>query len=59
MDDDVTLVSSRGCNHHDMAGESLIEVIGARRWCSACGASWVDKEVVVVNDETPETLQPS
>lgn len=52
-DDDVTLVSSRGCDHKDMSGDTLIEVTGSRWWCSACGASWVDKDLVIVNDEAP------
>jgi hypothetical protein len=57
--DDVTLVSPSGCDHKDMSGDTLIEVTGSRWWCSACGASWVDKDLVIVNDENPPSLMPS
>ena len=43
--------SFSGCSHLDMAGDSAIEVQGDHRWCSICSASWIDKDIVVVNDE--------
>lgn len=46
-----TRVSERGCSHVDMAGDSLVEVSGDRRRCSACGLAWRDVDVVIVNDE--------
>lgn len=46
-----TLPSSRGCDHKDMAGDSAVDVAGERRWCTICGAYWLDKDIVVVNDE--------
>ena len=52
MDDDVTKPSSAACNHRDMVGDTLIEANGARRWCTSCGASWHDRDAVIVNDET-------
>lgn len=39
------------CDHLDMIGDSLIEALGADRWCTACGQRWHDTEVVIVNDE--------
>lgn len=47
-----TMPSSATCDHRDMAGDSLIEVKGPYHRCTSCGASWTDKEVVIVNDET-------
>jgi hypothetical protein len=46
-----TKVSSRGCDHKDMAGDTLVEVAGDQRRCSACGLAWRDTDVVIVNDE--------
>jgi hypothetical protein len=46
-----TVVSSRGCDHRDLAGDSLIEVSGPYHRCTSCGATWTDKELVIVNDE--------
>lgn len=46
-----TLRSERGCSHTDMAGDTLIEARGPYRRCISCGASWTDKEIVIVNDE--------
>jgi hypothetical protein len=46
-----TRVSERGCDHRDMAGDSLVEVSGDHRRCSACGLHWRDTEIVIVNDE--------
>lgn len=46
-----TRPSFRGCSHVDMAGDTLIQVQGDRRWCTACGASWRDKDIVIVGDE--------
>lgn len=47
-----TKPSSGPCDHRDMAGDSLIEVKGPYHRCTSCGASFTDKEVVIVNDET-------
>lgn len=49
---DVTVPSSTRCDHTDMAGDTLIEVKGPYHRCTSCGASWTDKELVIVNDET-------
>jgi hypothetical protein len=46
-----TKVSERGCSHKDLAGDSLIEVIGDLRMCTSCGANWRDHDIVIVNDE--------
>lgn len=48
-----TKPSERACSHVDMAGDSLIEVRGPYHRCTSCSASWTDKELVIVNDETP------
>lgn len=39
------------CDHLDMCGDSLVEVQGDERWCTACGERWRDTHVVIVNDE--------
>lgn len=53
VDSEITKVSERGgCDHRDMAGDTLVEARGEDRWCSACGKRWRDVEVVIVNDET-------
>lgn len=46
-----TLPSQHACSHEDMAGDTLIEVIGPYHRCTSCCASWTDKELVIVNDE--------
>ena len=45
-----TVPSFSGCGHADMAGDSTVEVHGSHKWCSVCGASWIDKEAVIVGD---------
>lgn len=49
---DVTVPSSTRCDHKDMAGDTLIEVNGPYHRCTSCGATWTDKELVIVNDES-------
>jgi hypothetical protein len=46
-----TRPTSAMCDHRDMAGDSLVEVKGPYHRCTSCGASWTDKELVIVNDE--------
>jgi len=53
---DATLPSSTRCDHRDLCGDSLIEIVGDLRMCTSCGANWRDREDVIVNDEVLPSL---
>jgi hypothetical protein len=51
-DDTPTQPSEYNCDHKDMSGDSLVERKGNQCRCTSCGASWIDRHVVIVGDET-------